>query len=71
IATVAGQKGDNFIFLGGGWGDRTYIVSLDDRMVVKLTGIGFMGSVAGENTREKATIMPREGDAVYTAARED
>ena len=71
IATVAGQKGDNFIFLGGGWGDRTYFVSLDDRMVVKLTGIGFMGSVAVDNTREKATIMPREGGAVYTAARED
>lgn len=71
ITTVAGQKGDNFIFLGGGWGDRTYFVSLDDRMVIKLTGIGFMGSVVADNTKEKVTIMPREGGAVYTATRED
>ena len=29
IVAVAGQKSDNFIFVGGGWGDRTYFVSLE------------------------------------------
>ena len=30
IVAVAGQKSDNFIFVGGGWGDRTYFVSLEE-----------------------------------------
>ena len=36
IVAVAGQKSDNFIFVGGGWGDRTYFVSLEDNVVIRL-----------------------------------
>lgn len=71
IVTVAGQKTDNFIFLGGGWGDRTYFVSLDDNMVMRLINIGYMGAVAVDNSREKVSIMPRSGGAMYTATRVD
>ena len=71
IVTVAGQKTDNFIFLGGGWGDRTYFVSLEDNMVMRLINIGYMGAVAVDNSREKVSIMPRSGGAMYTATRVD
>ena len=71
IVAVAGQKSDNFIFYAGVWGDRTYFVSLEDNMVMRLTSIGFMGSVAVDNSREKVSIMPRDGGELYTATRGD
>lgn len=71
IVTVAGQKSDNFIFVSGGWDDRTYFVSLDDKMVIRLINIGYMGSIAVDNSREKVCIMPRNDGAIYTATRAD
>lgn len=71
IVTVAGQKGDNLIFVAGGWNDRTHFVSLDDNMMVRLINIGYMGSIATDNSREKVCIMPRNDGAIYTATRED
>lgn len=71
IVAVAGQKSDNFIFVGGGWGDRTYFVSLEDNVVIRLINIGYMGAVAVDSSREKVSIMPRNGGALYTASRAD
>ena len=71
IVAVAGQKSDNFIFVGGGWGDRTYFVSLEDNVVIRLINIGYMGAVAVDSSREKVSIMPRNGGALYTATRAD
>lgn len=71
IVTVAGQKGDNLIFIAGGWDDKAYFVSLDDNMMVRLINIGYMGAIAVDNTKDKVCIMPRNGGAVYTATRED
>lgn len=71
IVTVGGQKADNLIVVAGGWDDRTYFVSLDDKMMVRLINIGYMGSVAVDNSKDKVCIMPRSGGAVYTATRAD
>lgn len=71
IVTVGGQKSDNLIVVAGGWDDRTYFVSLDDKMMVRLINIGYMGSVAVDNSGDKICIMPRSGGAVYTATRAD
>lgn len=71
IVTVAGQKGDNLIFIAGGWDDKAYFVSLDDNMMVRLINIGYMGAIAVDNSKDKVCIMPRNGGAVYTATRED
>lgn len=71
IVMVAGKKQDNMVFVSGGWIDRTYFVSLDDNMMVRLINIGYMGSIAVDNTKEKVCIMPRNGGAIYTATREE
>lgn len=71
IVTVGGEKGDNLIFVAGGWDARTYFVSLDDNMIMRLIDIGYMGAIAVDNSKEKVCIMPRNGGAVYTATRED
>lgn len=71
IVTVKGQKGDNLIFVAGGWDDKTFFVSLDDNNMMELINIGYMGSVAVDNVKEKVCIMPRNGGAVYTATRVD
>ncbi|MFQ7113022.1 IPT/TIG domain-containing protein [Hallella bergensis] len=71
LVTVKGKKTDNLIFMGSGWNDKTYFVSLEDNLMTQLINIGYLGGVAVDNSREKVTIMPRNGGAVYTATRQD
>lgn len=71
LVAVGGKKQDNLIFVVGGWNDRTYFVSFDDNMVMRLINVGYMGSIAVDNSRNKIALMPRNGGAIYTATRED
>lgn len=72
IGTVNGQKGDNIILVEGDWGDRTSFVSFDDNMMMRLTGIGYMGAIAVDNTRDKFYVISRSGTrTIYSASRDD
>lgn len=71
LAAVSGQDGDNLIVSCGGWADKIYLVSFDDNTMVQLTGIGYMGSVATNNSRDGVAIVSRGDGTIYTAKRSD
>ncbi len=71
LAAVSGQDGDNLIVSCGGWNDKIYLVSFDDNMMIQLTGIGFMGSVATNNSRNGVAIVARDNGQIFTANRSD
>ena len=43
---------------------------MKSNVVIRLINIGYMGAVAVDSSREKVSIMPRNGGALYTASRE-
>lgn len=71
LVTVSGQDGDNLIVSCGGWNDKIYLVSFDDNMMVQLTNIGYMGSLATNNSRDGIAIVSRGDGQLYTAKRSD
>lgn len=71
IVTVAGAKSDNFIITAGQWNDRTLFVSLEDMVMTRLINIGYMGTIAVDNSRTKVALVSWWNGDIYTASRED
>jgi hypothetical protein len=53
VATVAGQKNDNVFMVETGWGNRLFLLSLDDNKVQKLETPEKLNSLAVPSTRDK------------------
>jgi hypothetical protein len=53
VATVAGQKNDNIFMIETGWGNRLFLLSLDDNKIQKLSTPTNLCSPAVPSTRDK------------------
>ena len=53
VATVAGQKNDNIFMIESGWGNRLFLLSLDDNKIQKLSTPDNLSSLAVPSTRDK------------------
>jgi hypothetical protein len=53
VATVAGQKNDNIFMIETGWGNRLFLLSLDDNKIQKLSTPTNLSSLAVPSTRDK------------------
>lgn len=72
LGVVDGKNGDNLLVAKGAWQTGISLVSFDDNKMIKAADIGWMGSVAVDNTKEKAYLIPRNGDrTIQTLSRED
>jgi hypothetical protein len=56
VAAVAGQKADNIIAIGSGWGDKMFLLSQDDYKVTKLSTPGNLCSPAVTSTRDRIYV---------------
>jgi hypothetical protein len=73
VATVAGQKNDNILVLETGWGNRLFMLSLDDNRIQKLPTPTNLSSMAVASTRDKFyATRYHDGDrAIYMYSKEN
>lgn len=53
VATVAGQKNDNIFMIETGWGNRLFLLSLDDNKIQKLSTPTNLCAMAVPSTRDR------------------
>ncbi len=73
VATVAGQRNDNVIMLETGWGNRLFLLSLDDNKIQKLSTPTSLCSPAVPSTRDKfyATNFWAGNQTIYVYSKEN
>jgi len=72
VATVSGQKNDNILVLETGWGNRLFMLSLDDNKIQKLSTPTNITSMAVPSTRDRfyATSFHQGDHPIYMYSKE-